>query len=175
MLGVLFPRACLVTCSLALAACAAPEAGHDEPSDDAVASAARLSSAALHLPLPRVETRATALPMVTRLLSDQAAPLPLATTSFPTNGGKLVVTVSGSARTESAKAGPVAIEVLVDDTPIGTSAGIATERQRKKARAAATFVVDGVAAGTHTITLRSGAGTVTAPDDTFTVSVAEVR
>ena len=172
MLGLPFPRVHVVACSIALAACADPSPAHDE---DPLTSAAHLTSAAIHLPLPRVETRATALPMVTRLLSDQPAPLPLATTSFPTNGGKLVVTVSGSARTEGANAGPVAVDVLVDDTPIGTSAGVATGSPRRKARAAATFVVDGVAAGTHTITLRSGEGTVTTPDDTFTVSVAEVR
>lgn len=150
---------------------------------DDVPGLARLSAASLAVPVPAAAAvaalprpaRTSPLATVTRLISDQPASLPF-TTTFPSAGGKLVVTVSGAAhRRPGTPAERAAAEVLVDGEPIGALPGALHAHGDHDVHPAATFVVDGVRSGDHTVTIRGGEGTVTSPRDAFTVTVAELR
>lgn len=167
-----------------LAGCKDPT--HENEHENDGVGLARLSAASLPLPHPGLSAprarpaRTSALATVTRLISDQPATLPYATT-FPSAGGKLVVTVSGAAhRRADTPADQASAEVAIDGEIIGSLPGVLHARAvpaagDHAAHPAATFVVDGVAPGEHAITIRGHEGTVTTSHDAFTVTVAELR
>lgn len=102
-------------------------------------------------------TRSTATASLTRLIANEAAPLPLTTSLFPSSGGRLHVTVTRTRTTAGA------VDILLDGELVGSVPGL---------EAVATLLVDGASAGSHAVTLRER-GAPPAQIDSFTVVVVE--
>ncbi len=109
---------------------------------------------------------------VTEAFGNKPGPLP-ASGTFTSTGGKLVVTVSGTAyRTTT---GTIGYDVAIDTNPIGSVNAFTNEPNSHKALPVRTFVVTGIAAGSHTIDFAAQANTVSDGNDYFNATVLEVR
>jgi hypothetical protein len=111
---------------------------------------------------------------VTTLFNNTAGPLPLTSGNFASAGGKLLVTVSGSAWKTTG--GTIGIDVTLDGNAIGSVNAFTNEGNSHKTLPTATFVVDGVAAGAaHTVTLTGQALTNSDTNDYYNVIVEELK
>jgi hypothetical protein len=108
----------------------------------------------------------------TEVMANTPGALPL-TANFTSQGGRLLVTVSGSGY--RAAAGTIGMTVSIDGTPIGDVKSFTNEPSSHKAFVARQFVVQTVAAGTHAILLEPLAGTASDLNDYFTATILELR
>jgi hypothetical protein len=116
---------------------------------------------------------ASAIVAANNTLGNIAGPLPK-TGTFTTNGGTILLTVSG---TMWVNGGPgfMGLDVAVDSTAIGSVNAFTNEGNSHKTLPTRVYVVPGLAAGDHTITLSAQNGTTTDASDFFSATVVEFR
>jgi hypothetical protein len=98
--------------------------------------------------------------------------LPLTSSSFTTGGGTLLIFASGAGYATNFQ--QIGMAIAVDSVTKGYAKTFTNETSSHKAFAANALVVSGIAAGSHTITLSAWNGTITNPDDFFSVTVLEL-
>ncbi len=108
----------------------------------------------------------------TEVLAERAGPLPVSTT-FKSNGGTLLVTVSGSAYTNVG--GSLAFDVGIDTMQLGAVKGFSNDIQSHKTLPTRTFVVTGLPGGTHTIGFTAEMNTLSDSNDVYNATVLELR
>ncbi len=102
-----------------------------------------------------------------------AGPMPKTSSSFTTTGKTLHIVASGSGYNASGAAG-IGMAVQIDGVTYGYARTYTNEVASHKAFPAATIVVTGLAAGSHTLTLTSWNGTSTDANDYFSATVEEM-
>jgi hypothetical protein len=110
---------------------------------------------------------------VVEAIGNKAGPLPVSGT-FSSTGGKLVVTVSATGY-RGAAAGTIGVAVSIDGKSIGTMNGFTNEPASHKTLPTRTFVVQGIAAGAHTLSVAADANTLTDINDYFDATILELR
>lgn len=133
-------------------------------------------------PTPYVTAAQDTVPTAVQLFSAVAGGLGSSgrtTSPFTTAGGTLMVFASGSGYYTppgggAPSASQIGMEIFLDAASIGFAKGFTNEPSSHKAFPATTLVVRGIAAGTHTITLKPWNGTLTDYNDFFNVAVMEV-
>ena len=109
---------------------------------------------------------------VAEVLGSKAGALPVDAT-FATTGGRILLSVSGTAY--RATAGPIGLDVSLDGAVIGSLKTFTNEPASHKAFPARTFVVQGIAAGNHAISIAPQLDTLSDTNDYFNATLVEVR
>jgi hypothetical protein len=111
---------------------------------------------------------------VTEPFANQKGPLPVSGL-FTSAGGRLIITVSGSAFRTAIGSGTLGFDVAIDGIKIGSINGFTNEPQSHRTLPTRTFVVQTVGAGNHTISLAVQLDTVTDANDYFNITVVELQ
>jgi len=111
---------------------------------------------------------------VTEVLSNQIGPLPKEGTCT-SNGGTLLILVSGSAYSIFGATGIIGMTIKLDGTSIGDARCYTNEYLSHKSFVPRMIVVPNISAGTHTIRLENllGSAMITDVGDFFNVTVIE--
>lgn len=161
-------RALLALCTLLTAAsCASPDEG---PSRIIGAPGPAGPPGEAGPPGPKGDSPAVA---AKEAIGNAPGPLPL-NGSVTTGGGRLLLTISGSGYRQETP-GTLGIDVTIDGTPMGSINAYTNEILSHKTLPARTLVIEGLIAGTHTVTLVAQADTMTDANDYFNVTVVELH
>lgn len=111
--------------------------------------------------------------VVRELIGNVGSALPVSG-QMATQGGRLLVTVSGSAY-RGTTGGVMGFDITVDGTVIGSMNAFANEFGSHKAFAARTFVVENLIPGQHTFAIAAQVDTLTDANDFFNMLVQELK
>jgi len=107
------------------------------------------------------------------LVINGVGPLPITSGSFATSGGTLVLFYSGSGY-RAAGSGMIGMDILLDGSYVDTTGIYANYALMHLPFVAKQWVVSGIGAGSHTISLTAMAGTLSDSNDIYNVTVMEL-
>lgn len=109
---------------------------------------------------------------VKEVFGNRTGALPI-TGALTTNGGHLIITVSGSAY-RNTTAGTIGFDITIDGTPVGVINGFTNEPGSHKTLPARTLVIQDLIAGNHEVKITAQTDTMTDFNDYFHLTALEL-